>query len=499
MERLWVAMEESAIPRPIPRARALPYLYAVLLVVVGAVIRLAFAPLLGDRVVFLFFVPALLVASASGGFVPGLAATALSFIVGVTLLARYDVVVGNEVDAILFGCLGVAIAFGGGRLRKAQLLTAEMNRSVLERQAQVQSMLDTAPEAMIVINERGRVLSFSPAAERLFQWTKDEMIGQNVNLLMPMPEREAHDSHLQQYARTGERRVIGFPRIVTARRKDGSEIPAELFVGETVSGGRRYFTGFVRDLTERQATETRLQLLQSELVHISRLSAMGEMATALAHELNQPLSAISNFLKGGQRLLHAENPQSRALLAMSKAAEQTLRAGEIIRRLRDFVAGGDSQKGVESLRGLMEEASALGFVGAREHGVVAKVRWTSSADAVLVDRVQVQQVMLNLVRNAIEAMEGAELRELQLTTGRADNGMAMVSVSDTGPGISPQIATQLFQPFVTTKGSRGMGVGLSICRTIVESHGGRIWVEPNHPNGTIFRFTLPLATYEAAA
>jgi two-component system sensor kinase FixL len=374
-----------------------------------------------------------------------------------------------------------------------------MNRNVLERQAQIESILDTAPEAMIVINERGRVLSFNPAAERLFQWTKEEVIGQNVNLLMPTPEREAHDSYLERYARTGERRIIGFPRIVTARRRDGSEVPAELFVGETASGGRRYFTGFVRDLTERQATETRLQLLQSELVHISRLSAMGEMATALAHELNQPLSAISNFLKGGQRLLQVENSQSRALLAMSKAAEQTLRAGEIIRRLRDFVAGGDSQKGVESLRRLMEEASALGFVGAREHGVVATVRWNASVDSVLVDKVQVQQVMLNLVRNAIEAMEGTERRELQLATGRADNGMAMVSVTDTGPGISPQIASQLFQPFVTTKGTRGMGVGLSICKTIVESHGGRIWAEPNHPNGTIFRFTLPLASYEVAA
>jgi two-component system sensor kinase FixL len=352
---------------------------------------------------------------------------------------------------------------------------------------------------MMVIDERGRVYSFSPAAERLFQWTRDEIIGQNVSLLMPMPEREAHDSYLQRYAQTGERRIIGFPRGVTARRKDGSEFPAELCVGETASGGRRYFTGFVRDLTERHATETRLQSLQAELVHISRLSAMGEMATALAHELNQPLSAISNFLKGGQRLLQGENPQSRALPAMSKAAEQTLRAGEIIRRLRDFVAGGDSHRGVESLRKLMEEASALGFVGARERSIVAKVRWAAAVDAVQVDKVQVQQVMLNLVRNAIEAMDDSELRELHITTAPGENGMAMVSVSDTGPGISPHIASQLFQPFITTKGSRGMGVGLSICRTIVEAHGGRIWVEPNKPSGTIFRFTLPRAEQRVAA
>lgn len=500
MDRLWEAMDAGAVPQPPPGARVAPYLVAVLLVALGAGARVALDPLLGDRVVFLFFVPALLVAAATGGLAPGLATTILSAITGDVLLGRYGLIaIGNEVDAALFVLLGVAISYGGARLRKAQSVAASMTRNVLQRQAQLQSILDAAPDAMIVIDEKGRIQTFSPAAERLFQRAKEEVIGQNVSFLMMSPVREEHDSYLAHYARTGERHVIGTPRIVMAQRGDGAALPVELFVSETISGGHRFFTGFVRDLTERQAVELRMRTLQSELVHISRLSAMGEMATALAHELNQPLSAISNYLKGGQRLLQMENPKSRALEAMVRAAEQSLRAGDIIRRLRDFVARGDSDRAMESLQNLMEEASALALVGARERGIVARMRWAAAADVVLVDKVQVQQVVLNLVRNAIDAMEGCDVRELNLITGIGENGMAMVSVADTGPGISPQVSSRLFQPFVSTKGINGMGVGLSICRTIVEAHGGRIWAEANIPTGTVVRFTLPRAVREEAA
>jgi two-component system sensor kinase FixL len=297
--------------------------------------------------------------------------------------------------------------------------------------------------------------------------------------------------------RTGEKRIIGAGRVVVGARKDGSIFPMELAVGEMKSDNARFFTGFIRDITERQEVEARLQELQSEIVHISRLTALGEMASALAHELNQPLSAIANYMKGSRRLLEGlTDDQSRMIReAMDKAAEQSLRAGEIIRRLRDFVARGETERRIQSLNKLLEEASALALVGTRDRGVRVTYLFDPTLDLVLVDKVQIQQVVLNLVRNAIEAIENSERRELTIATERDRDGMAAVRISDTGTGISPDIAPQLFQPFITSK-PHGLGVGLSISRTIVESHGGLITVAPNPQGGTTFRFTVRAVSQE---
>jgi two-component system sensor kinase FixL len=367
----------------------------------------------------------------------------------------------------------------------------------LAREAHLKSILDTVPEAMIVIDERGIVQSFSTAAERLFGYTAAEALGKNVKLLMPSPYRESHDSYLERYLRTGERRIIGIGRVVVGERKDGSTFPMELAVGEMRSSNQRFFTGFVRDLTERQKTEARLQELQSELVHISRLTAMGEMASALAHELNQPLSAIANYMKGSRRLLENRADDQSALLrdAMDKAAEQALRAGQVIRRLRDFVARGESERRVENVKKMVEEASALALVGAKDHGVRVRFEFHPAVNLVLADKVQIQQVLLNLIRNAIEAMEESPRRGLVVSTQPAADDMVEIIVADTGSGISSEMSAQLFQPFVTTK-RHGLGVGLSISRTIVEGHGGRIVVEPNPGGGTVFRFTLRAVTEE---
>jgi two-component system, LuxR family, sensor kinase FixL len=369
-----------------------------------------------------------------------------------------------------------------------------LEETVGMRERHFRSILDTIPDAMIVIDEHGIMQFFSNAAARQFGYSEADAIGKNISTLMPEPDRGRHDGYIARYLQTGERRIIGIGRIVTGMRKDGTTFPMHLTIGEMHSGGKPFFTGFVRDLTEQQQTQARLQELQSELVHISRLTAMGEMASALAHELNQPLSAISNYMKGSRRLLagstDANAPKIEA--ALDRAAEQAIRAGDIIRRLRDFVARDASERRIESVSKMIEEAGALGLAGAREQGVLLRFNLDPRCDIVLADRVQIQQVLVNLFRNALEAMAASTHRELIASNTRAADDMIEISVSDTGPGFAGDALARLFQPFFTTK-EAGMGVGLSISRTIIETHGGRMWAETNRSGGATFRFTLPAA------
>ena len=374
----------------------------------------------------------------------------------------------------------------------------QVEEALRTRERHLQSILETIPDAMIVIDGNGIMQFFSSAAERQFGYSEAEAIGQNVSRLMPDPDRSRHDGYLARYNATGERHIIGIGRIVTGQRKDGTTFPMHLSIGEMQSGGAPYFTGFVRDLTEHQQTQARLQQLQSELVHVSRLSAMGEMASALAHELNQPLAAISNYMKGSRRLLAASPDPNRPKIesALDRAAEQALRAGQIIRRLRDFVSRGESEKRVESLSKLVEEAGALGLSGAREQGVQLRFNLNPNHDLVLVDRVQIQQVLVNLFRNALEAMAQSSRRELIASNIPVDDDMIEIAVSDTGSGFHEDVEQSLFQTFFTTK-ETGMGVGLSISRSIIEAHGGRMWAESNPSGGATFRFTLPAASIES--
>jgi two-component system sensor kinase FixL len=273
-----------------------------------------------------------------------------------------------------------------------------------------------------------------------------------------------------------------------------------LTVGELRTASKHFFTGFIRDLTDQQLTENRMKALQSEVAHMSRFTALGEMASTLAHEINQPLTAINNYLRGCQRLLDKVEGDSRGMLgdALGKAADQALRAGQIIRRLREFVARGDTERQIESLPKLVEDASTLALIGAKEGGIVVSFRQDPKADLVVADRIQIQQVLVNLIRNAIDVlMEWSGRREIEIETIAKADSTVQISVSDSGGGLAPEVAAQLFQPFVTTK-QKGMGLGLSISRTIVEAHGGKIWVDRRPGGGTTFRFTLPTANEEEA-
>lgn len=475
------------------------YLVAVAAVAVTLGVAVALRPFLEGRPLLILFVPALLAASMLGGFGPGV----FAIVLGLAGSAVVDSATGwstlpEVVSSLAFVSVGIGLAWFGDRLQRSRRETQARALDLTAREAHLRSILDTVPDAMIVIDEHGVMSSFSKAAERLFGYDASEAIGRNVKMLMPQPYRGDHDEYIGRYLRTGERRIIGIGRVVVGERKDGSTFPMELSVGEMRSNDQRFFTGFVRDLSERQVAEARLQELQSELVHISRLTAMGEMASTLAHELNQPLSAIANYLKGSRRLLEGNDAVAPAREAMDKATEQALRAGEIIRRLRDFVSRGESERRVENLPKVIEEASALALVGAKEQDVRVRFLFDPAADLVLCDRVQVQQVLLNLMRNAIEAMAESPRRELTLATTARDDGMVEVAVADTGPGLADEVTRQLFQPFVTTK-RHGMGVGLSISRTIVDAHGGRIWAEKNTGGGTVFRFTLRAARGAEAA
>jgi two-component system sensor kinase FixL len=370
-------------------------------------------------------------------------------------------------------------------------------RNTRRSEAQLRSVLSTVPDGMIVIDEKGAITSFSTAAQQMFQYSEDELVGRNVSCLMPNPDRDAHDGYLARYLSTGEKRIIGIGRVVTGARKDGTTFPLHLSVGEVVVDDRRIFTGFLRDLTAAMAAEARIEELRSGLIHVARVSAMGTMASTLAHELNQPITAVANYMEGIRDLLQEPDPEDLPMIrdALDDAAGQAMRAGHIVRRLREFVARGEVEKAIEDLPSLVDDAAKLALVGAAEKGITARLQLDPQASPVLVDKVQIQQVLLNLMRNAIEAMTDMPERNLTISSCDDGEGLVRVSVADTGTGIAPGVAENLFQAFNSSK-AEGMGLGLSICRTIVEANGGRIWAEPRDEGGTIFHFTLVKADEE---
>ena len=314
--------------------------------------------------------------------------------------------------------------------------------------------------------------------------------GLNVFNFIHAADREQHNEWLTLLLAGGDPGPIEY-RI---ERPDGQLriVQAE---GKAVApggrGGRFSFT--LQDITEQKAAESELHDLQAELAHASRLSAMGQMSAAIVHELNQPLTAIGNYMAAAKRLLERNDDSSRATLrgALERAGEQAVRGGHIIDRLRGFSAQGESAPRPEMVSPLVREAVELLLVGTRTEGVRIRLPNEMPDILVLADKIQVQQVLLNLLRNAVEAVAGQARKEIVLVVA-ASNDFVQLSIVDTGSGLSDEVKAKLFQPFVSTK-KTGMGIGLSICHKIITAHNGRLWAEPNPLGGTVFHLTLPVA------
>ncbi len=365
--------------------------------------------------------------------------------------------------------------------------TVRAERHAAER---FRAVIDNAHDAIIAINSLGRIEMFNRAAERIFGFQATEVVGQNVNMLMPAPYHDEHDGYIKNYITTGTAKIIGTGREVEAQHKDGTIFPIDLSIGEMRSGNNRGFIGVIRDTTERHQSERRVRELTAELVHISRLSAMGQLSSSLAHELNQPLTAIANYAEVARQIAEMGDGNSPKLKEfLGKTVEQADRAGQIIRRLRSFVEKGSTERHPEELNRIVTEATNLATIGVRVDGIRVEFDLAEALPAISMDKIQIQQVIVNLVRNAIEALRDAKRRELTVQT-LASAGSQEVVIRDTGHGIHSSVAEKLFTPFMTTK-KDGMGIGLSISQSIIESHEGRLWAEPNPGGGTIFRFRLP--------
>lgn len=385
---------------------------------------------------------------------------------------------------------------GAGELVGFTAVTRDITRELASQAAveasaaQMQAILETVPDAMVTIDETGIIESFSATAEKVFGYSAAEVIGRNVAMLMPVAEAALHNEYLARYRETGKRWAIGNTRRVTGRRKDGSEFPHELSVGEASANGRRIFTGFIRDLTEREDGERHLRELQSELSQISRVSAVATLATALAHELNQPLTAIAGYVQTAAALIPSpQGSRDQELhFALIEAGREAIRAGQIIRRLREFISSGALDRRRVTTEDLIAEACSLGFVGGRAANISCSQIVPSGLPALLVDPVQIQQVIVNLILNAIHAAgPGGWVRGEAMPGG----SFVKIAVIDSGPGVPADAVASLFDPFVTSK-TDGMGLGLAICRTIVELHGGDLWYESAPGGGAAFLFTIPI-------
>jgi len=391
---------------------------------------------------------------------------------------------------------------GDGLIRLEGLITDITDRkhteeALADARAFSEAVVETAAEAVITIDIAGRIETFNRAAQQMFGYRFDEVVGKNVSKLMPAPYADEHDGYIERYLDTHVPQIIGKGREVRARRKDGSLFPIHLSVSEVHFHPERKFVGLIRDISQQRAAERAAKEHLEQLAHVDRLNMLGEMATGIAHEINQPLTAISLFSQAGKRLLDAGDAD-RLPDIFDKLSQHAERAGAIIERMQTMAKRGENARKVVDCNALIEEISELAEAEARMREINIAVVKTDPLPPIEVDAVQIQQVALNLLRNGMEAMrsiDSAGGNTITVATSRRDNGDVEVRVVDSGCGVSDEVAARLFTPFSTTKDS-GMGMGLSLSRTIVMAHGGQLAFSNNAAGGATFYFTLPPAKTE---
>ena len=356
------------------------------------------------------------------------------------------------------------------------------------------ALLDAAVDAIIVIDHRGRIETFNSAAEVIFGFSAQEVLGKNVSLLMPEPYKSEHDEYLDNYLKTGNAKIIGIGREVLGKRQSGSIFPIDLSVGEIPTDDQPKFVGIIRDITEQKRSDEEIHNIRERLSQFGRLSTLGEMAAGLAHELNQPLTAIATYTQACQRLIESGRSDDDEILAtLKKCDAQAQRAGDVIRRLRQFVQKRELGRQEVSCEELIRDLAALAEVDARNNGISLTIDVAEGVPKIMVDSVQIQQVILNLIRNGIDAMLNMDQNDegISVLVTKFENDQIKIAVTDHGSGITEEAEKKIFQPFFTTKSS-GLGLGLAICKYIIASHGGVLSFTKNPSGGTTFHFTLPV-------
>lgn len=359
--------------------------------------------------------------------------------------------------------------------------------------AETRAILDAAVDGIIIIDESGIIETVNPAACRLFGYPREALIGHSVNRLMNPGDRARHDGYLARYLVTGEASIIGIGREVIGRTASGEDIPLYLAVSDIRLDGRRRFAGILRNLTEQHATREALASQREKLAHVGRLSTMGEMTASIAHEINQPLTAISMYAQASLKLLEREGSRDKVRDALEKLNVQSLRAGAVIERIQRFARTQETTKELIGINELVTDLLKLAGSDARMHAIDLNLELAEGLPRLFADPIQIQQVVLNLIRNGIDAMNEIGCRNghtIRIATRLVD-GWVELSVSDQGPGVADNQVELVFTPFHTTK-KEGMGMGLSICRSIISEHGGELRFHNNDGPGACFYFRLPL-------